>query len=110
LRQCLERLDGEDLDAHYRHILVELDKKPGMLDTIFRKARNRIQDPANRKRMISDLIDRERWIRLVVHVKCDAYARLVEKSAADVTGGARSMTATYTLCYPCPPVFSMQRA
>ena len=35
--QSLERLDGNDLDQHYRHILVELGKKPGMLGTIFRK-------------------------------------------------------------------------
>src|ERR1700693_2116604 len=31
--QSLERLDGEDLDTHYRHILIELGKKPGMLGT-----------------------------------------------------------------------------
>jgi len=61
--QSLERLDGEPLDAHYRHILVELGKKPGMLGTIFRKAQNRVQDPAKLKRLISDLIGRETWPR-----------------------------------------------
>src|SRR2546428_10276828 len=33
----LER-DGDELEAHYRHILTELGKKPGMLGIIFRKA------------------------------------------------------------------------
>jgi type I restriction enzyme M protein len=34
--QSLERLDGDDLDKHYRHILIELGKKPGLLGTNFR--------------------------------------------------------------------------
>jgi type I restriction enzyme M protein len=84
----LERLDGDDLDQHYRHILVELGKKPGMLGTIFRKAQNRIQDPAKLKRLISDLIGREQWTTLGVDVKGDAYEGLLEKNAADVKGGA----------------------
>ena len=86
--QSLERLDGDDLDTHYRHILVELGKKPGMLGTIFRKAQNRIQDPAKLKRLISDLIGRETWTTLGVDVKGDAYEGLLEKNAADVKGGA----------------------
>jgi type I restriction enzyme M protein len=84
----LERLDGEALDAHYRHILIELGKKSGMLGTIFRKAQNRIQDPAKLKRLISDLIGRETWTTLGVDVKGDAYEGLLEKNAADVKGGA----------------------
>jgi len=86
--QSLERLDGEPLDTHYRHILIELGKKPGMLGTIFRKAQNRIQDPAKLKRLISDLIGRETWTTLGVDVKGDAYEGLLEKNAADVKGGA----------------------
>jgi type I restriction enzyme M protein len=84
----LERLDGEDLDAHYRHILLELGKKSGLLGTIFRKAQNKIQDPAKLKRLVSDLIGREQWTTLGVDVKGDAYEGLLEKNAADVKGGA----------------------
>ncbi len=36
--------------------------KPGMLGVIFRKAQNRIQDPAKLRRLIDDLIDREQWM------------------------------------------------
>jgi type I restriction enzyme M protein len=86
--QSLERLDGDDLDTHYRHILIELGKKPGMLGTIFRKAQNKIQDPAKLKRLVSDLIGREQWTILGVDVKGDAYEGLLEKNAADVKGGA----------------------
>jgi type I restriction enzyme M protein len=86
--KSLERLDGDDLDQHYRHILVELGKKPGLLGTIFRKAQNKIQDPAKLKRLVSDLIGREQWTTLGVDVKGDAYEGLLEKNAADVKGGA----------------------
>ncbi len=38
--------EGADLEEHYRLTLVELGKKDGMLGTIFRKAQNKIQNPA----------------------------------------------------------------
>ncbi|HLW55140.1 MAG TPA: class I SAM-dependent DNA methyltransferase [Candidatus Angelobacter sp.] len=84
----LQDLDGEALDIHYRHILTELGKKPGMLGMIFRKSQNKIQDPAKLKRLIVDLIGREKWLDLEVDVKGNAYEGLLEKNAADVKGGA----------------------
>lgn len=41
----LVKLDGDDLEVQYRHILDALGKLGGMLGTIFRKAQNKIQDP-----------------------------------------------------------------
>ena len=84
----LERLDGDPLESHYRHILTELGKQAGMLGVIFRKAQNKIQDPAKLKRLVSDLIAKEQWMTLEVDVKGDAYEGLLEKNAADVKGGA----------------------
>src|SRR5437868_6160051 len=78
----LEKLDGDELDLHYRHILTELGKQPGMLGVIFRKAQNKVQDPAKLKRLISDLIGREQWISLDADVKGDAYEGLLEKNAS----------------------------
>jgi len=40
------KLDGDDLETHYRHTLEELGKRSGMLGVIFRDAQNKIQDPA----------------------------------------------------------------
>ena len=48
----LERLDGDPLESHYRHILTELGKQPGMLGEIFKKARPEIQNPATLRRLI----------------------------------------------------------
>ena len=39
-------LDGYGLEMHYRNILETLGKQPGMLGVIFRKAQNKVQDPA----------------------------------------------------------------
>lgn len=80
--------DGDALEAHYRHLLEELGKKPGMLGIIFRKAQNKVQDPAKLRRLIVDLIDRERWTSLDADVKGDAYEGLLEKNAQDTKGGA----------------------
>src|SRR5438874_13604211 len=33
----LTKLDGDALEVHYRHVLEELGKKPGMLGEIFKK-------------------------------------------------------------------------
>jgi type I restriction enzyme M protein len=80
--------DGDALETHYRHVLEELGKRGGMLGIIFRKAQNRIQDPAKLRRLIADLIDREQWMALDADVKGDAYEGLLEKNAQDIKGGA----------------------
>src|ERR1700694_3367425 len=84
----LVRLDGDELDLQYRHLLVELGKSPGTLGVIFRKAQNKIQDPAKLKRLISDLIGEENWMTLEADVKGDAYEGLLAKNAEDVKTGA----------------------
>jgi type I restriction enzyme M protein len=80
--------DGDELETHYRHLLEELGKEPGMLGIIFRKAQNKIQDPAKLRRLIVDLIDRETWTTLEADVKGDAYEGLLAKNAEDVRSGA----------------------
>ena len=55
----LIRFDGDALETQYRKTLEGLGKEPGMLGVIFRKALNKIQDPAHLRRLIVDLIDRE---------------------------------------------------
>jgi type I restriction enzyme M protein len=59
-----------------------------MLGVIFRKAQNKIQDPAKLRRLIVDLIDKEQWSSLSADVKGDAYEGLLQKNAEDVKGGA----------------------
>ena len=58
-----------------------------MLGTIFRKAQNKIQDPAKLKRLIS-LMDGETWLEIDADVKGDIYEGLLERNAADVKSGA----------------------
>jgi type I restriction enzyme M protein len=86
--KSLLKLDGDDLETHYRHTLEELGKRPGMLGLIFRKAQNKIQDPAKLRRLIVELIDKEQWSTLNTDVKGDAYEGLLQKNAEDVKGGA----------------------
>jgi type I restriction enzyme M protein len=80
--------EGIPLERHYRDVLQTLGREPGMLGVIFRKAQNRIQDPAKLRRLISDLIDKEQWMTLDADVKGDAYEGLLEKNAEDTKSGA----------------------
>lgn len=80
--------DGDELETHYRHVLDTLGKRTGMLGIIFRKAQNKIQDPAKLRRLIVDLINKEQWSSLSADVKGDAYEGLLQKNAEDVKGGA----------------------
>ncbi len=80
--------DGDELETHYRHVLESLGKQKGMLGVIFRKAQNKIQDPAKLRRLIVDLINKEQWSSLSADVKGDAYEGLLQKNAEDVKGGA----------------------
>ena len=69
-------------------MLEELGRKPGALGTIFRKAQNRIQDPAKLKRLVVELIGKENWSAAEVDVKGDAYEYLLAKGAEDIKSGA----------------------
>jgi type I restriction enzyme M protein len=80
--------DGIELENHYRHVLDSLAKEPGMLGTIFQKSQNKISDPAKLRRLVAELIDKERWLSLDTDTKGDAYEGLLERNAQDTKGGA----------------------
>src|SRR5207244_8239713 len=86
--QSLLERGGDEVEVQYRHVLSELGRESGMLGVVFRKAQNRIQDPAKLRRLIVDLIDRERWMTLDADVKGDAYEGLLERNAEDLKSGA----------------------
>jgi type I restriction enzyme M protein len=79
---------GADLEAHYVATLQRLGTEPGLLGLIFRKAQNRIQNPATLRRLIIELIDPETWTGVDADIKGDAYEGLLEKNAADTKSGA----------------------
>lgn len=85
---------GNDLEDHYRHVLENLSKKPGLLGVIFRKSQNKIQDPAKLERLIrlidGDPKNRDRiiWMGMDIDVKGEIYEGLLEKNAEDVKSGA----------------------
>lgn len=79
---------GDALELHYQHLLAELGKQPGMLGVIFRKAQNKIQEPALLRRLIVDLIGTTNWTQLGTDVKGDAYEGLLQKNAEDTKSGA----------------------
>ena len=85
--RSLVGLRGEELESHYRHILAELGKGSGLIATIFRKAQNKISDPAKLERLVK-LIDKETWIGLDIDVKAEIYEGLLEKNAQDTKSGA----------------------
>jgi type I restriction enzyme M protein len=86
--QLLLDADGEQLEHTYQGILETLAKQTGTLGVIFRKAQNKIQDPAKLKRLIVDLIDKENWSATGVDIKGDAYEGLLAKGAEDIKSGA----------------------
>ncbi len=85
--KALRKPEGDELEIQYRHTLENLGYGSGLLATIFRKAQNKIQDPAKLKRLVN-LIDGENWIGLDVNVKSEIYEGLLEKNAQDTKSGA----------------------
>ena len=82
------QMEGVKLEQHYRDTLRTLGQQGGMLGLIFRKAQNKIQDPAKLRQLIVELIGKENWLSMSSDVKGDAYEGLLEKNAQDVKGGA----------------------
>ncbi|CAM3468854.1 SAM-dependent DNA methyltransferase [Mycobacterium frederiksbergense] len=83
----LTGLNGLDLEVEYRRILDELSKQATNLGVIFRKAQNKIQEPALLRKLIVDLIGSENW-SVGGDLNGDAYEGLLQKSASDVKSGA----------------------
>lgn len=69
-------------------MLLELGRRDGVIGTIFRKAQNRIQDPAKLQRLIHDLINKENWSASGTDINGDAYESLLAKGASDKGSGA----------------------
>lgn len=86
--QRLLDTEGAQLETIYTRILQGLGRQPGTLGIIFRKAQNRIQDPAKLKRLIHDLIDKEQWSSAGTDINGDAYEALLARGASDKGSGA----------------------
>lgn len=83
----LKSKDGDELELQYRHTLEKLSKEGGIIGTIFRKAQNKLTDPAKLTRVVT-LIDGETWIGIKADVKGAIYEGLLEKNASEVKSGA----------------------
>jgi type I restriction enzyme M protein len=83
--QSLLKRDGDELETHYRQVLESLGKEKGMLGVIFRKAQNKIQDPAKLRRLIVNLIDKEQWSSLSADVKGALARRFAENCSNERT-------------------------
>lgn len=86
--QRLLDAQGDQLELEYTQILNGLGRQRGVIGTIFRKAQNRVQDPAKLKRLIVDLIEKENWSQSGTDIKGDAYEELLSKGASDKGSGA----------------------
>ncbi len=84
----LLNLSGVDLETHYNEILTKLGTSDGMLGVLFRKARNRVQNPAKLERLVKDFINDHEWLSLDADLKGDAYEGLIEKTAREGARGA----------------------
>ena len=62
---------GAEANRTVHRVLEHLGKQHGLLGLVFRKAQNKIQDPAKLKRLISSLLDKERWMILRADIKGD---------------------------------------
>jgi type I restriction enzyme M protein len=79
---------GDDLEVQYVKILRELGAKTGLLGQVFRKAQNKVQDPARLRHLIVNLLDKESWSSLDADVKGDAYEGLLDKGIGEGGYGA----------------------
>lgn len=84
----LANKDGDALELHYRHTLENLGKEPGLIGTIFKKAQNKLTDPAKLTRIVSLIGSEGPWIGIGVDVKGQIYEGLLEKNASEVKSGA----------------------
>lgn len=85
--KSLKNLTGDALEAHYRAILEALSKQSGLVGTIYRKAQNKINEPARLQRLVA-LIDEQTWYGLNIDVKGAIYEGLLARNAEESKAGA----------------------
>ncbi len=83
----LAALHGPELARAYAAALDTLAAQPGLVGTIYARARNGIEEPAHLHRLVR-MIDAETWSAFGVDVKGTIYEGLLERTASDVKTGA----------------------
>ncbi len=83
----LVSLSGTELEQQYSETLIVLSKESGIIGAIFRKAQNKITEPAHLKRIIS-MVNEQQWLGLDVDVKGAMYEGLLQKNATETKAGA----------------------
>ena len=83
----LALLQGAELARAYATTLETLAAQPGLVGTVFARARNGIEEPAHLHRLVR-MIDAETWSAFGADVKGDIYESLLERTASDVKTGA----------------------
>jgi type I restriction enzyme M protein len=83
----LAALSGRELAQHYARTLETLSTQPGLVGTIYTRARNTIEEPAHLHRLVR-MIGAESWSGFGVDVKGAIYESLLERTASDTKSGA----------------------
>ncbi|WP_426365911.1 N-6 DNA methylase [Streptomyces sp. E-08] len=86
-------LEGDPLEEAYSKLLADLGRRSDQndhttLSLIFNRARNHIENPAHLRRLIVDLIDKEKWRNARSDINGAAYEALIARSASDTKAGA----------------------
>ncbi len=84
---ALAPLHGAELARAYGAALETLSRQPGLVGTIYARARNEIEEPAHLHRLVR-MIDAETWSAFGLDVKGAIYEGLLERTATDVKSGA----------------------
>jgi type I restriction enzyme M protein len=84
---ALAALHGAELARAYAAALETLAAQPGLVGTVYARARNGIEEPAHLHRLVQ-MIDAETWSAFGVDVKGAIYEGLLERTASDVKTGA----------------------
>lgn len=83
----LKKLDGIELKKTYQQMLIDLSNKSGSLGIIYRNAQTKIEEPANLKKIFSE-IDKIDWYSVDKEDLGDLYEGLLEKNASEKKSGA----------------------
>lgn len=83
----LAALSGRELAQRYARTLETLAAQPGLVGTIFARARNAVEEPAHLHRLVR-MIGATDWRAQGLDVKGAIYEGLLERTASDVKSGA----------------------
>ncbi|MEP6574388.1 MAG: N-6 DNA methylase [Gemmatimonadota bacterium] len=91
--------EGDELLVQYAEAMYALSSQPGLPGVIFRGARAHIRHHVNFRKLIVEVVDRERWMAAPGEARAEAWETLIDRTALEPRSPLAGHLTPSVLCH-----------